>query len=112
MTRADLALLSHVLYYIPRTQWAVTTARVMEWVVPGGVLLVLLQNPDNACMRMVRHFTGRHFDVRTVRTPSATTSTYCASNARHPEHAATRARSVDYCVENEYRDGIAPHTDR
>lgn len=62
--RADLALLSHVLYYIPRTQWAVTTARVMEWVAPGGVLLVLLQNPDNACMRMVRHFTGRHFDVR------------------------------------------------
>ncbi|CAL9324648.1 class I SAM-dependent methyltransferase [Streptomyces sp. SudanB182_2057] len=62
--RADLALLSHVLYYIPRAQWAATTARVMEWVAPGGVLLVLLQNPDSACMRMVRHFTGRHFDVR------------------------------------------------
>ncbi|MFF9581263.1 class I SAM-dependent DNA methyltransferase [Streptomyces achromogenes] len=62
--RADLALLSHVLYYIPRTRWAVTTARVMEWLAPGGVLLVLLQTPDNACMRMVRHFTGHHFDVR------------------------------------------------
>lgn len=62
--RADLALLSHVLYHIPRAQWAATTARVMEWVAPGGVLVVLLQDPDNACMRMVRHFTGRRFDVR------------------------------------------------
>ncbi|GAA2734853.1 class I SAM-dependent methyltransferase [Streptomyces nogalater] len=62
--QADLALLSHVLYYIPRTRWAETTARIMEWVAPGGVLLVLLQSPDNACMRMVHHFTGRHFDVR------------------------------------------------
>ncbi|MEU3528966.1 class I SAM-dependent methyltransferase [Streptomyces sp. NPDC038707] len=62
--RADLALLSHVLYYVPRDEWAATTARILEWVAPGGVLLVLLQNPDNACMRMVRHFTGRHFDVR------------------------------------------------
>ncbi|MEU0743379.1 class I SAM-dependent methyltransferase [Streptomyces sp. NPDC006134] len=61
--QADLALLSHVLYYVPRAQWAATVARVMEWVAPGGVLLVVLQDPDNACMRMVRHFTGRRFDL-------------------------------------------------
>ncbi|MEU2060901.1 class I SAM-dependent methyltransferase [Streptomyces sp. NPDC013455] len=62
--QADLALLSHVLYYVPRPEWAATTARIMEWVAPGGVLLVLLQDPDNACMSMVRHFTGCRFDVR------------------------------------------------
>ncbi|MFG3015914.1 class I SAM-dependent methyltransferase [Streptomyces cinerochromogenes] len=62
--RADLALLSHVLYYVPRDQWAATVARVMEWVAPGGVLLILLQDPDSACMRMVRHFTGHRFDLR------------------------------------------------
>jgi SAM-dependent methyltransferase len=62
--RADLALLSHVLYYVPRPQWAATVARVMEWTAPGGVLLILLQDPDNPCMRMVRHFTGRRFDLR------------------------------------------------
>ncbi|WP_410539924.1 methyltransferase domain-containing protein [Streptomyces sp. KL2] len=62
--RADLALLSHVLYYIPRPQWTATVLRIMEWVAPGGLLLVLLQNPDNACMRMVRHFTGSRFDLR------------------------------------------------
>ncbi|MGK5532452.1 methyltransferase domain-containing protein [Streptomyces sp. URMC 129] len=61
---ADLALLSHVLYYVPPEQWTATVLRVMEWVAPGGLLLVLLQNPDNACMGMVRHFTGCRFDVR------------------------------------------------
>jgi len=61
---ADLALLSHVLYYIPRPQWAATVLRIMEWIEPGGILLVLLQNPESACMRMVRHFTGNRFDLR------------------------------------------------
>jgi hypothetical protein len=62
--RADLVLLSHVLYYLPRDQWAATVSRIMEWMAPGGLLLVLLQNPDEACMRMVQHFTGHRFDLR------------------------------------------------
>ncbi|MCG0065572.1 MULTISPECIES: class I SAM-dependent methyltransferase [Streptomyces] len=62
--RADLALLSHVLYYVPRVRWAATVARILEWVAPGGLLLVLLQDPGNACMRMVHHFTGHRFDLR------------------------------------------------
>ncbi|GAA2969727.1 class I SAM-dependent methyltransferase [Streptomyces enissocaesilis] len=62
--RADLALLSHVLYYIPRVQWAVTVSRIVEWLAPGGLLLIILQHPDHACMRMVHHFTGQRFDLR------------------------------------------------
>ncbi|MFH8791670.1 class I SAM-dependent methyltransferase [Streptomyces sp. NPDC017941] len=62
--RADLALLSHVLYYVPRGQWVATVSRIMEWLAPGGLLVVLLQDPDAACMRMVRHFTGAQFDLR------------------------------------------------
>ncbi|WP_221360234.1 class I SAM-dependent methyltransferase [Streptomyces beigongshangae] len=62
--RADLALLSHVLYYVPRVQWAATVSRIMQWLAPGGLLLVLLQNPDETCMRMVHHFTGLRFDLR------------------------------------------------
>jgi hypothetical protein len=62
--RADLALLSHVLYYVPREQWTATVTRLLEWLAPGGLLLVLLQDPDAACMRMVRHFTGLRFDLR------------------------------------------------
>ncbi|MFH8371556.1 class I SAM-dependent methyltransferase [Streptomyces sp. NPDC018031] len=61
---ADLVLLSHVLYYVPRPTWTATVQRIMEWVEPGGLLLMLLQSPDNACMRMVRHFTGSRFDLR------------------------------------------------
>ncbi|MFI0737401.1 class I SAM-dependent methyltransferase [Streptomyces sp. NPDC021100] len=64
--RADLVLLSHVLYYLPGEEWAGALDRVFDWTAPGGTLLVLLQNPDNACMRMVRHFTGARFDVRTA----------------------------------------------
>ncbi|MFF8812662.1 class I SAM-dependent methyltransferase [Streptomyces pactum] len=60
---ADLALLGHVLYYVPRPQWLATVLRILEWVEPGGSLLVLLQNPENACMRMVREFTGSRFDL-------------------------------------------------
>jgi hypothetical protein len=62
--RADLALLSHVLYYVPRAQWAPTVLRVLDWVEPGGTFLIILQNPDNACMRMVRHLTGSGFDLK------------------------------------------------
>lgn len=62
--RADPALLAHVLYYVPRAQWAATVSRIVEWLAPGGLLLVLLQNPDGACMRMVHHFTGLRFDLR------------------------------------------------
>ncbi|MER7406001.1 methyltransferase domain-containing protein [Streptomyces sp. NPDC000070] len=62
--RPDLALLSHVLYYIPRAHWAAAVTRILNWLAPGGLLLVILQNPDAACMRMVHHFTGLRFDLR------------------------------------------------
>ncbi|GAB2592980.1 hypothetical protein GCM10027168_27390 [Streptomyces capparidis] len=60
---ADLALCSHVLYHVPRPQWRAAALRILEWTAPGGLLLILLQNPGNACMRMVRHFTGVSFDL-------------------------------------------------
>ncbi|MGK5629332.1 class I SAM-dependent methyltransferase [Streptomyces sp. URMC 123] len=63
----DLALCSHVLYYLPRPSWAPTVRRVASWLAPGGELLVLLQNPDNDCMRMVRHFTGARYDLAELR---------------------------------------------
>ncbi|WP_158101866.1 class I SAM-dependent methyltransferase [Streptomyces swartbergensis] len=70
--RPDLALFSHVLYYIPRDQWAATAQRILNWLAPGGLLLILLQNPDAACMRMVHHFTGLRFDLRELADELAT----------------------------------------
>ncbi|MET9514836.1 methyltransferase domain-containing protein [Streptomyces sp. NPDC002994] len=64
--KADLALLSHVLYYLPEEAWLPTLRRVLGWVAPGGTLLVMLQSPGNACMRMVEHFTGTRFDLRPI----------------------------------------------
>lgn len=61
--RADLALCSHMLYYVPESAWLDTVRRVLNWVAPGGELLVMLQNPENECMRMVRDFTGVRFDL-------------------------------------------------
>lgn len=61
--RADLALCSHLLYYVPESAWLDTVRRVLNWVAPGGELLVMLQNPENECMRMVRDFIGVRFDL-------------------------------------------------
>ncbi|MEU4794280.1 methyltransferase domain-containing protein [Streptomyces sp. NPDC023327] len=60
----DLALLSHVLYYVPRRQWTAAVLRVMGWLAPGGLLLILMEKSDSSCMRMVEHFTGTRFDLR------------------------------------------------
>ncbi|UNO38453.1 class I SAM-dependent methyltransferase [Streptomyces sp. MST-110588] len=60
---ADLVLCCHVLYYLPRATWAATVRRMLGWLRPGGEIWILLQNADNACLRMVRHFTGAHFDL-------------------------------------------------
>jgi trans-aconitate methyltransferase len=60
---ADLALCSHMLYYVPDSAWLGTVRRILNWVAPGGALLVILQNPENDCTRMVRHFTGVRFNL-------------------------------------------------
>ncbi|MBO1419481.1 trans-aconitate 2-methyltransferase, partial [Streptomyces sp. FH025] len=61
---ADLVHLSHVLYYVPEEEWLPTVTRALEWTVPGGTLLVVLQHPDSPCMRMATHFTGVRYDLR------------------------------------------------
>ncbi|MFF2949894.1 class I SAM-dependent methyltransferase [Kitasatospora sp. NPDC057965] len=61
---ADLVHLSHVLYYVPPRDWLPTVRRVLDWVAPGGTLLVVLQNPESPCMRMAAHFTGARYDLR------------------------------------------------
>lgn len=61
--RADLVLCSHVFYYVPDSAWLGTARRILNWVAPGGVLVLMLQNPENDCMRMVGHFTGVRFDL-------------------------------------------------
>lgn len=59
----DFVLCSHMLYYVPRDEWVATVLHMAGWLRSGGELVIVLQNPDNACMRMARHFTGARFDL-------------------------------------------------
>lgn len=53
---ADFVLCSHVFYYLRRESWEMNLLRLMEWLAPGGVLAVAIQNPETDCMRMIGHF--------------------------------------------------------
>jgi SAM-dependent methyltransferase len=64
---ADFVLCSHVFYYIPDDAWAAHLHRLMDWLAPGGVLAIALQNPGTDCMRMLEHFVGRRVDSQQLR---------------------------------------------
>ena len=52
-----------MLYYVDRSEWLATTARMASWLAPGGTLVVVLQNHETDCMRMLEAFHGRRFDL-------------------------------------------------
>jgi SAM-dependent methyltransferase len=62
--QADLILCSHVLYYIERSEWQATVARMASWLAPRGNLIVILQNHETDCMRMLRALLGCSFDLQ------------------------------------------------
>jgi precorrin-6B methylase 2 len=61
---ADLVLASHVMYYIPGEAWLENLSRLASFLAPAGVLVVVLQNGDTDCMRLLEHFHARRFDLR------------------------------------------------
>ncbi len=58
---ADLILCSHVFYYIDVAEWLPNLNRLASWLSSGGVLVLVVQNHDTDCMRMLEHFFGRRF---------------------------------------------------
>src|SRR5262249_54855491 len=60
-TTGDLILCSHVFYYIDAPEWMPTLARLASWLAPGGLLVLVVQNHDTDCMRMLDHFFGKRF---------------------------------------------------
>jgi trans-aconitate methyltransferase len=60
---ADLVLCSHVLYYIDRRQWMAHARKMASWLAPNGVLVIVLQNHETDCMRMLEAFQGQRFDL-------------------------------------------------
>ena len=65
-TQGDLILCSHAFYYIPRDEWLVHLERLVSWMSPTGVTIVVLQHRENGCMNMLHHFFGHRFELREV----------------------------------------------
>jgi len=61
--QGDFVLCSHVLYYIPAEEWIAHLDRLVSWMSPRGVTVVVVQNHNTDCMAMLDHFFGRRFDL-------------------------------------------------
>jgi ubiquinone/menaquinone biosynthesis C-methylase UbiE len=62
--QGDLVLCSHTLYYIPADEWLAHLERLVSWMSPTGVTIVVLQFRESGCMNMVHHFFGHRFELR------------------------------------------------
>ncbi len=63
VAQADLVLCSHTLYYIDSYGWLEHLERLVSWMSPTGVTIMVLQNRQTGCMEMVDHFFGHRFDL-------------------------------------------------
>ena len=61
--RGDFVLCSHTLYYIPAGEWLAHLERLVSWMSPTGVTVIVIQNCGTACMAMLEHFFGYRFDL-------------------------------------------------
>lgn len=62
--QGDLVLCSHTFYYIPAEDWLGHLERLVSWMSPTGVTVVVLQHRESGCMNMVHHFFGHRFELR------------------------------------------------
>ncbi|MPR35942.1 class I SAM-dependent methyltransferase [Salmonirosea aquatica] len=62
-TVADLVLCSHVLYYIPQSQWDGILHQLLSWTKPGGRIVVILQAEDTDCMNFFRKLRNEEFPI-------------------------------------------------
>jgi SAM-dependent methyltransferase len=62
--QGDLVLCSHTFYYIPPEDWVAHLERLVSWMSPTGVTIVVLQHRESGCMNMVHHFFGHRFELR------------------------------------------------
>ncbi len=60
---ADFVLCSHVLYYIPQSDWTETLERLTSWLGADGAAVVLLGNPNADVIALPRDFFGKSIDL-------------------------------------------------
>jgi SAM-dependent methyltransferase len=61
--KADFILCSHVLYYIEQSEWLAHLEKMASWLAPAGMLVVVLQNHETDCMKMLEAYHGRRFNL-------------------------------------------------
>jgi ubiquinone/menaquinone biosynthesis C-methylase UbiE len=62
--QGDFVLCSHTLYYIPAEEWLAHIERLVSWMTPNGVTVIVLQHRESGCMNMLHHFFGHRFELR------------------------------------------------
>ena len=62
--QGDLVLCSHTFYYLPPAEWLAHLERLVSWMTPTGMTIVVLQHRESGCMNMLHHFFGHRFELR------------------------------------------------
>lgn len=98
--KGDLVLCSHTLYYIPADQWLAHIERLVSWMGPTGVTILVLQYRESGCMNMVNHFFGHRFELRqTVEAFRANHGNrYEVTTTLDPAHVETPDLAKTYAV--------------
>jgi hypothetical protein len=98
--QGDLILCSHTFYYIPQEEWLTHLERLVSWMSPTGVTIVVLQHRESGCMNMVNHFFGHRFELRrtadTFRTKHG--NQYDVVTVLDPAHVETPDLSKAYVI--------------
>jgi len=96
----DIILCSHVLYYIDQQEWLGILSRMASWLAPRGVLVVILQNHETDCMRMLDEFLGRRFDLSALATEfeAAQRQRFLVERKVVPAHVTTSDLATAYVI--------------
>ena len=98
--QADFVLCSHVLYYIEQSQWLEHLVRMASWLAPEGELVIVLQNHETDCMRMLEVFHGRRFNLAALgdEFQAAHGRQFTVERELVPAHIAARDFAVAYTI--------------
>lgn len=98
--RGDFVLCSHTLYYIPAEEWLAHLERLVSWMSPTGVTVVVLQNRGTACMTMLEHFFGHRFDLGGLADAFRADhgDRYNVATTLDPAHVETSEQAAAYTV--------------
>jgi Methyltransferase domain len=61
--KADVIVCSHTFYYIPQSAWLENLERLLSWLQPTGCAVIIVQNHETDCMKMLDHFCGHRFNL-------------------------------------------------